>query len=172
MSINLENPETVLGMVDAAANYVAQIHIALPMRHFDHAEHCATEAGRLLFNATRKLDEAESTTSKLKDTLDMQRDEFKRIIALMHPPRFERHNEIVGICLRAVDVIEQTVPVVVQRDRAQAAATKLRTALVGVVGADGDELGGMEIALRLADMPAKDKAVTIDAIHALLETLP
>lgn len=48
----------------------------------------------------------------------------------------------------------------------------LRKALVGIVGADGrDDLNGMEMALRLATMPAKDKAVTIDAIHALRDTL-
>ena len=33
-----------------------------------------------------------------------------------------------------------------------------------------EELEQMEAMIRLADAPAKDKAVTIDAIHALLET--
>jgi len=49
----------------------------------------------------------------------------------------------------------------------------LRSALVGVVGADGKpELEQMEMALRLLDAPAKDKAATINAVHALLDTLP
>lgn len=103
---------------------------------------------------------------KLRDAMDMQRDEFKRIIALCPS------TEIIGICERAATTIEQTVPVVVQLDKLQSTNAKLRSALVGIVGADGSELGGMELALRLAPMPAKDKAVTIDAIHALLETLP
>lgn len=60
MSINLENPDTVLGMVDAAANYVAQIRLALQMRNLEHAATCAEQAERLLFNATCKLTEEEA----------------------------------------------------------------------------------------------------------------
>lgn len=59
MSINLENPETVLGMVDAAANYVAQIRLALSIRNIEHASKCAEQAERLLFNATCKIQETE-----------------------------------------------------------------------------------------------------------------
>ncbi len=48
----------------------------------------------------------------------------------------------------------------------------LRTALVGLVGVDGkDDLGQMEGVMRLMPGPAQDKAVTIDAIHALISTL-
>lgn len=47
------------------------------------------------------------------DIVDMQRDEFKRIIAL------SPSEEIKGICERAIAVIEQTVPVVIQRDNLQ-----------------------------------------------------
>lgn len=46
------------------------------------------------------------------DIVDMQRDEFRRIIALTED------REIKGICERAIACIEQTVPVVVQRDAA------------------------------------------------------
>ncbi len=53
-----------------------------------------------------------------------------------------------------------------QRDR-------LRAALVGLVGVDGrEELGQMEAVMRLMPAPAEDKAATIDAIHALMATLP
>ena len=45
------------------------------------------------------------------DIVDMQRDEFRRIIAL------DPSDEIKGICERAIKTIEQTVPVVVQRDQ-------------------------------------------------------
>lgn len=49
----------------------------------------------------------------------------------------------------------------------------LRTALVGLVGVDGRaELEQMEAVMRLMPAPAQDKAATIDAIHALIATLP
>jgi len=47
----------------------------------------------------------------------------------------------------------------------------VREALVGIVGTDDtEELKVMEAAVRNADLPKRDKAVTIDAIHALQET--
>ncbi len=54
------------------------------------------------------------------DIVDMQRDEFQRIIAL------QPSEEIVGICKRAIKVIEQTVPVILQRDVLQSECHKLR----------------------------------------------
>jgi len=49
---------------------------------------------------------------------------------------------------------------------------KLRKALVGLVGADTkEELEKMEAAIRILPAPDADKAVTINAIHALLDTL-
>lgn len=49
----------------------------------------------------------------------------------------------------------------------------LRAALVALVGVDGkDDLEQMEAVMRLMPAPAQDKAVTIDAIHALIATLP
>jgi uncharacterized protein len=49
----------------------------------------------------------------------------------------------------------------------------LRKALVGLVGADGkDELEAMEAAMRLMPAPDADKAASINAVHALLATLP
>lgn len=49
----------------------------------------------------------------------------------------------------------------------------LRSALVGLVGTDGrDELERHEAAMRLVPAPAADKASGIDAIRALLATLP
>ena len=49
----------------------------------------------------------------------------------------------------------------------------LRSALVGLVGADGEhELKQMEAAMRVLPAPDADKAVSINAIHALLATLP
>lgn len=50
---------------------------------------------------------------------------------------------------------------------------RLRAALVGLVGVDGrTELDQLEAVMRLMPAPAADKAVTIDAIHALSATIP
>lgn len=47
----------------------------------------------------------------------------------------------------------------------------LRKALVGLVGADDPaELRNMELIMRSLPAPEADKAATINAIHALLET--
>lgn len=67
MSINLENPDTVLGMVDAAANYVAQIRLALMVGDKDRAMHSVAQAERLLFNATCKIEETEAANAELSD---------------------------------------------------------------------------------------------------------
>lgn len=49
----------------------------------------------------------------------------------------------------------------------------LRSALAGLIGADTeDELRQMEATMRLLPAPEEDKAVSINAIHALLATLP
>lgn len=49
----------------------------------------------------------------------------------------------------------------------------LRAALVQLVGVDGrSDLEQLECVMRLMSAPAADKAATIDAIHALIETLP
>jgi hypothetical protein len=47
---------------------------------------------------------------------------------------------------------------------------RLRAALAGVVGASSkEELESMEMFMRLAPAPEKDKAAAIDAIHALID---
>lgn len=57
--------------------------------------------------------------------------------------------------------------------KAEADNVALRTALVGLVGADGKaKLEQMEAVLRVLPVPMADKAASIDAIHALLATLP
>jgi len=57
--------------------------------------------------------------------------------------------------------------------KAEATITKLRTALEELVGAASkDELEKMELILRLAAVPMADKTAAINAIHALLETMP
>ena len=57
--------------------------------------------------------------------------------------------------------------------KAESDIALLRSALVGLIGAgSAEELRQMEVAMRLLPAPAEDKAVSINAIHALLATLP
>lgn len=50
---------------------------------------------------------------------------------------------------------------------------QLRAALAALICADGrEELEQMEIVMRAMPAPARDKAATIDALHALMDTLP
>lgn len=52
-------------------------------------------------------------------------------------------------------------------------AAILRAALVGLVGVDGrEDLEQLEVVMRQMPVPVADKAATVDAIHALLATLP
>ncbi len=52
---------------------------------------------------------------------------------------------------------------------AEATIERLRSALVGIVGeSDPESLRAMEAVVRLAPAPDADKAVTLNAIHALL----
>lgn len=55
MSINLETPETALGMVDAAGNYVAQIRLALMVGDKPRAMHALEKAERLVFDAVQSI---------------------------------------------------------------------------------------------------------------------
>ena len=57
--------------------------------------------------------------------------------------------------------------------KAEADIALLRGALAGLVGAsDKAELEQMDVMMRSPPAPAADKAAIIDAIHALLSTLP
>ena len=57
--------------------------------------------------------------------------------------------------------------------KAEGDIATLRAALVGLIGADAEqELREMEATVRLLPAPEADKAVSINAIHALLATLP
>ena len=57
--------------------------------------------------------------------------------------------------------------------KAEGDTATLRAALVGLIGADTEqELREMEATMRLLPAPEADKAVSINAIHALLATLP
>lgn len=59
------------------------------------------------------------------------------------------------------------------QDIATAQRDLLRAALVRLVGVDTrEELEQMEVVMRLMPGPSEDKAATIDAIHALMATLP
>ena len=56
--------------------------------------------------------------------------------------------------------------------KAESDVAMLRAALVGLIGADSEqELRTMEATMRLLPAPDADKAVSINAIHALLATM-
>jgi hypothetical protein len=56
--------------------------------------------------------------------------------------------------------------------KAESDIAMLRSALVGLIGADTEpELRQMEATIRLLPASEADKAVSINAIHALLETM-
>lgn len=63
-------------------------------------------------------------------------------------------------------------PLRIRAEKAEAQRDRLRSALVGLVGgSDRAELEAMEAVLRSYTAPVADIAASIDAIHALLETL-
>ena len=56
--------------------------------------------------------------------------------------------------------------------KAERDVAMLRAALVGLIGADSEqELRTMEATMRVLPAPEADKAVSINAIHALLATM-
>lgn len=57
--------------------------------------------------------------------------------------------------------------------KAEGNIATLRAALAGLIGVDTEqELREMEAAMRLLPAPEADKAASINAIHALLATMP
>ena len=73
--MNLDNPETLAGMIDAAASDVAQIRVALMFRDNTRAALMAERAERMLFNATCKLhDELPSNSRQIEDALHKKLD--------------------------------------------------------------------------------------------------
>ena len=55
MSVEIENPQSALELVYAAANYVAQIRIALMIGDKNHANKAVEEAASLLYAAIDTL---------------------------------------------------------------------------------------------------------------------
>jgi len=53
----MKNPITVLEKIDAAANHVAQIRLALMVGDKAHALQAVENAERLLFNATTQIED-------------------------------------------------------------------------------------------------------------------
>lgn len=75
----------------------------------------------------------------------------------------------VDMCQSFRDDIEKLTT---ERDKAASERDRLRAALSGLVGVSTrEELEAMELFMRAAPAPAEDKAVSIDAIHALLATV-
>lgn len=55
MSIEMENPKTLMEKIDAAANLVEQMSLAHTIKDESHFKKCHKEAGELLFDAINKL---------------------------------------------------------------------------------------------------------------------
>lgn len=59
MSIEMENPKTLVELIDAASNYVAQIRLAYMTGDGAHLIKCLDKANALLFEAVQKAQEIE-----------------------------------------------------------------------------------------------------------------
>lgn len=62
MSIEMDNPKTVYEKVDAAANYVEQIRIAIAVGDIKRANATIDTVGQLLFETMRQIEKNESAT--------------------------------------------------------------------------------------------------------------
>jgi hypothetical protein len=60
MSIEMNNPETLVGKIDAAWNNVEQIGLALSIGDVSHAQKAKSEAARLLSLALEQAEEQEA----------------------------------------------------------------------------------------------------------------
>jgi hypothetical protein len=67
MSINLVDPPTVRGKIDAAANLVEQMWLAHSINDEKHFKKCHQNAGKLLFDAMRQLDRLQDKSSIADD---------------------------------------------------------------------------------------------------------
>lgn len=57
MSIEMENPKTVLEKLDAAANLVEQMHMSHMIKDEARFKYAHEKAGSLLFDAMRQLED-------------------------------------------------------------------------------------------------------------------
>jgi hypothetical protein len=88
------------------------------------------------------------------------------------PDHMKRHvHQIVKEGLD--DVLNKLATLTPRQSALRVEASNLRRALVGLVGMDGkQDLEQMEMTMRFMPAPDADKAASINAIHALLATLP
>ena len=67
---------------------------------------------------------AQNENEQLTDIVDLMRDEFRRIMVCP-----DVSIEVIGLCERAITCINQNVPVIVQRDNAEAELAKIKCLL-------------------------------------------
>lgn len=60
MSIEMDNPQTLLEKADAAANLVEQMSLAFMMKDTNQFQECYSKASNLLFDLVTELDEIET----------------------------------------------------------------------------------------------------------------
>jgi len=72
--------------------------------------------------AVGRYQRAEERVRELENFADLMADEFQRIVVCCESGDTFVASEIIGLCQRAVKTTKQNVPVIVQRDRAEALA--------------------------------------------------
>ncbi len=107
----------------------------------EEAHRDAVESRRLQIAQARvasvradELAKAENEIARLVAHIDLMRDEFQRIANCVEFP-----SEVLGLCARAIAVTHQHVPVIVQRDEAQAEYKRLRFELENIANAKPGE---------------------------------
>jgi ribosomal protein L37E len=79
-------------------------------------------------------DKAERERDEANGQLDLMRDEFKRINSLAQcSVDWSNAEEIKGLCERAIGNISQKVPLIEQRDKAEAERDNLKSSLLGLL---------------------------------------
>ncbi len=80
MSIEMENPQTLVELIDAASNYVAQIRLASAIGDNSRLTMCLDKAGELLHEALQKADAPTVNAESIR----LQKTSEGRRVACLH----------------------------------------------------------------------------------------
>lgn len=149
----MQNPEGVAGKVDAAWNYVEQIGLALSIGDIERVKLAKAEASRLLGSAMDELNEQGGAPEASGES----------VVTCVYCG----HQYPDGTPTHKAELLTAHVKVCDKHPM-----KRVRAALAALVGADTrEELQAMRDLMFAATMPAKERAVMVDAIDALIETL-
>lgn len=148
MSIELENPKTLVEKIDAASNYVSQMLLAKISGDDVHFREAYGRSSRLLFEACRMAEE------------------------------IDRSHTVVTCVYCGLEYPDGTPAAKAEALTAHVKACdkhpmkRIRSALAALVGADTrEELEGMRAAIGMMRAPDSEKASMIEAIDSLLDTI-